>query len=78
MQAPAGTKAADVLSKLRKVIDPDFNEDIVKCGFIKQLDIDESTASVSITIELTTPACPVKEVFKNQSTTFVKVRRHAH
>lgn len=29
---------------------------------------------MALTIELTTPACPVKEVFKNQANDFVKVR----
>jgi hypothetical protein len=29
---------------------------------------------VALTIELTTPACPVKEMFQKQATQFVKVR----
>lgn len=28
-----------VLDALRKIIDPDFGEDIVKCGFIKRLQV---------------------------------------
>jgi metal-sulfur cluster biosynthetic enzyme len=71
-QAPAESKEAAVLDQLRKVIDPDFGDDIVTCGFVKALDID--AGAVSITIELTTPACPVKEAFEQQTKQFVKVR----
>ena len=35
--APDGSKEAAVLEKLRRVIDPDFGEDIVNCGFVKAL-----------------------------------------
>lgn len=50
---------AEVLKALRVVIDPDLNRDIVDLGFVKDVKIDGST--VSFTIELTTPACPVKD-----------------
>lgn len=71
-QAPAESKEAEVLNQLRNVIDPDFGEDIVTCGFIKALDIDGG--HVGLTLELTTPACPVKETFEQQTKQFVKVR----
>jgi ATP-binding protein involved in chromosome partitioning len=47
-----------VLEALRVVQDPDLHRDIVSLGFIKDLKI--SGGQVSFTIELTTPACPVK------------------
>lgn len=53
-----------VLDALRNVIDPDFGKDIVTLGFVKDLKIDEG--AVSFTVELTTPACPVKEQFETQ------------
>ena len=52
----------DVLGALRPIMDPDFNKSIVELGFIKQLRIDG--AVVSFSIELTTPACPVKAEFE--------------
>ncbi|HIF91579.1 MAG TPA: iron-sulfur cluster carrier protein ApbC [Myxococcales bacterium] len=54
--------ASQVLDALRPIIDPDFQKSIVDLGFIKDLRIDG--AAVSFAIELTTPACPVKEEFK--------------
>ena len=37
------------------------------------LQVEPASGAVALTIELTTPACPVKEVFKNQANDFVKV-----
>ncbi|KAG2424559.1 hypothetical protein HXX76_014439 [Chlamydomonas incerta] len=70
--APPRSREEEVLAQLRNVIDPDFGEDIVACGFIKELAVDEAAGAVSFTLELTTPACPVKEMFQRQSTEFVK------
>ena len=42
-----------ILNELSKIIDPDFNRDIVSLGFIKNLSIKEG--NVSFSIELTTP-----------------------
>ncbi len=47
-----------VLTALSKVKDPDLRTDIVSLGFVKDLVIDGG--KVSFTLELTTPACPVK------------------
>jgi ATP-binding protein involved in chromosome partitioning len=58
---PAPSESA-VLEALRPIIDPDFGKSIVDLGFIKDLRIDG--ARVSFAIELTTPACPVKEEFE--------------
>lgn len=52
-----------VLGQLRRVVDPDLYRDIVSLGFVKDLNIDYPTSSVSLTLELTTPACPVKDLF---------------
>jgi ATP-binding protein involved in chromosome partitioning len=51
-----------VLDALRQVIDPDLHRDIVSLGFIKNLAIDGGR--VSFHVELTTPACPVKDQLK--------------
>ena len=48
-----------VLDALRAVKDPDLNRDIVALKFVKNLRIDGG--HVAFTIELTTPACPVKD-----------------
>jgi Mrp family chromosome partitioning ATPase/DUF971 family protein len=59
----------DVLERLRKVIDPDFQRNIVELGFVKNLSIDGS--AVAFDIELTTPACPIKDRFKSEATKYV-------
>ncbi|MDQ6992604.1 MAG: iron-sulfur cluster carrier protein ApbC [Mariprofundus sp.] len=56
---------AEVLTALSTIIDPDFKKDIVSLGFVKDIRIDGQ--QVSLTIELTTPACPVKEEFRRQA-----------
>jgi ATP-binding protein involved in chromosome partitioning len=48
-----------ILDALRTVNDPDLHKDIVSLNFIKNLKID--SGKVSFAIELTTPACPVKD-----------------
>lgn len=53
-----------VLDAMRHIIDPDLGQDIVSLGFIKDLHIDNG--HVRFTVELTTPACPVKAEFKAQ------------
>ncbi len=54
-----------VLSALRAVQDPDLHKDIVTLGFVKDVRIDGG--EVDFTIELTTPACPVKDDLKAQA-----------
>jgi ATP-binding protein involved in chromosome partitioning len=56
---------AAVLEALRTVQDPDLHRDIVSLGFIKHLTLDGGR--VSFTIELTTPACPVKDKLRDQA-----------
>src|SRR3954447_10326735 len=54
-----------VLDALKVVRDPDLNRDIVSLGFIKELVIRDG--DVAFTIELTTPACPVKDQMRDQA-----------
>src|SRR5438132_2906315 len=56
---------AAVLDALKVVRDPDLNRDIVSLGFIKGLTVDGGR--VAFTIELTTPACPVKDQMRDQA-----------
>src|SRR5436305_12765410 len=53
-----------VLHALREVNDPDLHRDIVSLGFVKDVHIEGG--SVSFKVELTTPACPVKDLLKQQ------------
>lgn len=71
--APAATAspADQVLSQLRRIVDPDFGEDIVACGFVKDLEIGAEDGAVSFSLELTTPACPVKDQFKREAEQYV-------
>src|SRR4051794_37488654 len=62
-------ESAAVLDALKAVKDPDLNRDIVSLGFIKNLSIDGG--DVAFTIELTTPACPVKDQMRDQARTAV-------
>ncbi|MEK9656845.1 MAG: P-loop NTPase [bacterium] len=55
-----------VLKALSAIIDPDLNQDIVSLGFVKDLVVTDKGA-VSFAIELTTPACPVKDEFKAEA-----------
>src|SRR5262245_155272 len=54
-----------ILDALKVVNDPDLHRDIVSLGFIKELTVDGGR--VAFTIELTTPACPVKDQMRDQA-----------
>ncbi len=54
-----------VLDALRTVQDPDLHRDIVSLEFIQDLKI--CGGAVGFTLQLTTPACPVKEQLKQQA-----------
>jgi ATP-binding protein involved in chromosome partitioning len=51
-----------ILQSLRQVQDPDLHRDIVTLGFVKDIEI--KGKDVSFRLELTTPACPVRDQFK--------------
>ncbi len=59
-----------VLSALRNVEDPDLKKDLVTLNMIKDLNIEGN--NVSFTLELTTPACPMKDMLKNACNNAVK------
>ena len=59
-----------VLAALKVVVDPDLHRDIVSLGFVKNVTIDHGR--VSFTIELTTPACPVKDQMREQAAAAVR------
>ncbi|MEP0822765.1 MAG: iron-sulfur cluster carrier protein ApbC [Ignavibacterium sp.] len=54
-----------ILKSLKKVQDPDLHRDIVTLGFVKDIRI--AGKDVSLRLELTTPACPVRDQFKADS-----------
>lgn len=56
---------AQVLDALRQIQDPDLFKDIVTLGFITKVEI--AGPKVSVVINLTTPACPVKDQMKAQA-----------
>lgn len=58
------TTEAAVLDALRNVVDPDLHRDIVTLGFVKDVKICDG--NVAFTVELTTPACPVKDQLKQE------------
>ena len=49
----------DVLAGLSQVMDPELNIDLVRAGMVK--DVRVEGADVKLKIELTTPACPMKD-----------------
>jgi ATP-binding protein involved in chromosome partitioning len=49
----------DIINALKKVYDPDLHKDIVTLGFVRDIKVD--SGSVYVKIELTTPACPVRD-----------------
>lgn len=51
-----------VLDALKNVIDPDLNKDLVSLQMIK--DISHTNEEITVTVELTTPACPLKDKIK--------------
>ena len=54
-----------ILEALSQIIDPDLRKDIVKLGFVRDLEV--NGGDVSFRIVLTTPACPVKEQMESQA-----------
>ena len=54
-----------VLDALRQIQDPDLHQDIVSLGFVTQHAICDGI--VKVTINLTTPACPVKDQMREQA-----------
>ncbi len=60
---PAVTEE-QVLDALRKVQDPELHRDVVSLGMIEGLRVEGGT--VSLTLNLTTPACPLRAEMEAQ------------
>src|SRR5258705_7827153 len=52
-----------IFEALRKVQDPELHRDIVSLGMVKNLAV--NNGRVSFTVELTTPACPLRETIEH-------------
>jgi len=61
---------AKVLDVLKRVQDPDLRKDIVSLGFIRNLKVDGG--NVAFDLNLTTPACPVKDQMRDEAVALVK------
>lgn len=59
-----------VLEALGKVLDPEIGKDLVSLGMINNVKIDGS--NVSFTVNLTTPACPLKDEIQKSALTAVQ------
>lgn len=64
-QAQGDVTEPQVLEALRAVQDPDLHRDIVSLGFVKDMRV--CGGNVAFTIQLTTPACPVKDRLKAEA-----------
>ncbi|CUT04247.1 iron-sulfur cluster carrier protein ApbC [Candidatus Kryptobacter tengchongensis] len=60
----------EIINTLREIYDPDLNKDIVSLGFIKDVKVDSKKAYIKI--ELTTPACPVRDKIKDEAIEKIK------
>jgi ATP-binding protein involved in chromosome partitioning len=60
----------NILEALKIVKDPDLQRDIVALNFVKNLRIEGK--NLAFTIELTTPACPVRDEFKRLAETAIR------
>jgi len=54
----------DILKALSTVEEPDFKKDLVTLNMVEDIKIENNT--VSFTVILTTPACPLKDLIKNR------------
>src|SRR6516162_3882893 len=61
-----------VLEALKGVKDPDLGRDLVDLGMIKNIRIDDGT--VALTVNLTTPACPLKAQIERDVRTTLQSR----
>ena len=55
-----------VIAALRTVQDPELFKDIVTLNMVKDVRVDGQ--NVNVTVELTTPACPLKDVIERDVT----------
>ncbi len=59
------TDKLKILDALKSIKDPDLGRDIVSLGFVK--DVKLCGGAAAVTIELTTPACPVKDQMREEA-----------
>lgn len=62
---------SQVLDALKNVDDPDLGKDLVTLNMIKDIKIDGK--KVAFTVELTTPACPMKDMIRKACESSIKV-----
>ena len=55
----------EIIKALSNIKDPDLHKDIVSLGFVKKVEVTDS--KIDIEIQLTTPACPVRDEMKSQT-----------
>jgi Mrp family chromosome partitioning ATPase len=59
-----------ILEQLKNILDPDLRQNIVDLGFVRNLERiakEDGGYDVRFTLQLTTPACPVKETFRQEA-----------
>lgn len=66
---PGLTKEA-VIAALSRVNDPDLHKDLVTLNMVKEIEI--KGKQISVTIELTTPACPLKDKIEQDCINAIK------
>src|SRR6476620_2474407 len=66
----SGVTEEQILGVLKRVQDPDLRKDIVSLGFIRNLKVE--SGKVSFDLNLTTPACPVKDQMRDEAIALVK------
>lgn len=59
-----------IMNALRNVNDPDLHKDLVTLNMVKDVEIDGK--NISVTIELTTPACPLKDKIQQDCVEAIK------
>ena len=59
-----------VIKALSKVDDPDLKRDLVSLNMVKEITIDGT--KITAEVELTTPACPLKDIIKNDCIAAIK------
>ncbi|MFG0329939.1 MAG: Mrp/NBP35 family ATP-binding protein [Phycisphaerales bacterium] len=63
-----------VTDALRTVDDPDLKRDLVSLGMVKRVEVSDDGKRVDLTIELTTPACPLKDKIKSDIEAAVRAK----
>ena len=62
---PRNLTPETVTAALRTVMDPELKKDLVTLGMVKKVEVEDGL--VRLLIELTTPACPLKEIIQRDT-----------